>query len=181
MPGSNCETRRQICEIFWYSVGPITTLSGRITAEYLDISGNQVHPMVRVSFPNNDAVFKMTVRPPTQKCSVSVWGPWRCTSTSFLASTIARLKYHQTTVASCTQYGDKHSPASITSQATRRCSSWTVVQYCTADRSELVSVYCKKDTSYITGNWWPISIVIMKCVYFTTVSYILSILCMCSL
>ena len=83
-----------------------------------------------------------------------------------------RLKYHRTTVASCRQYGDKHSPSSITSQATRRCSSWTVVLHSTEDCSELVSVYCKKDTSCITGKWWPNSVLVKKCVYFTTVSFI---------
>jgi len=38
--------------------------------------------------------FKMTIRPYTQECSVLVWGAWRCASTSSLASTISRLKYH---------------------------------------------------------------------------------------
>jgi len=33
----------------------------------------------------------------SQKCSVLVWGAWRCTSTSSLASTITQLKYHWTT------------------------------------------------------------------------------------
>jgi hypothetical protein len=37
-----------------YSVGPIIALHGRITAkEYVDRLGNQVHPMVQTSFPNN--------------------------------------------------------------------------------------------------------------------------------
>ena len=35
----------------WYSTGPITTLHCRITAsEYVDILGNQVHPVVHM-FP----------------------------------------------------------------------------------------------------------------------------------
>jgi hypothetical protein len=56
-----------MCEISWYSAGPITILSGRITAgEYLDISGNQVHLMVQMSSPKHYAVFKMTVRPHKQ-------------------------------------------------------------------------------------------------------------------
>jgi hypothetical protein len=38
-----------------YSVGPITTVHGRITArEYVDRLGNQVQP----SLPNNDTVFQ---------------------------------------------------------------------------------------------------------------------------
>jgi hypothetical protein len=42
-----------------YSVGPTITLCDRITArEYVDRLGNQVHPMVQMLFPNNDAVFQ---------------------------------------------------------------------------------------------------------------------------
>jgi hypothetical protein len=43
----------------WYSVGPIITLHGRIIArEYVDRLYNQVHPLIRTLFPNNDAVFQ---------------------------------------------------------------------------------------------------------------------------
>ena len=43
----------------WYSAGPIITLNGRITAsDYVDILGNQVHSLVQMLFPNNDAVFQ---------------------------------------------------------------------------------------------------------------------------
>jgi hypothetical protein len=42
-----------------YSVGLIVTLHDRITArEYVDRLGNQVHPMIQMLFPNNDAVFQ---------------------------------------------------------------------------------------------------------------------------
>jgi hypothetical protein len=44
-----------------YSVGPIITRHGRITArKYVDVDrlGNQVHPMIQTLFPNNDAVFQ---------------------------------------------------------------------------------------------------------------------------
>jgi len=35
------------------------TLNDRITAgDYVDILGNQVHPLVLVLFPNNDAIFQ---------------------------------------------------------------------------------------------------------------------------
>ena len=45
--------------ISWYSAGPINTLSGRITAsDYMDILGTQVHPMVQILFPNNNAIFQ---------------------------------------------------------------------------------------------------------------------------
>jgi len=47
-----------------------------------------------------------------------------------------------------------------------------VVQYFTRDYSELTRVYSKKDTSCGTGKWWPISILIEKCVSFTAVSII---------
>jgi hypothetical protein len=42
----------------WYSVCPIITLHGRITAkEYVDSLGNQVHPIIETLFLNNCAVF----------------------------------------------------------------------------------------------------------------------------
>ena len=37
--------------ISWYSGGPIITLNGQITTgDYVDILGNQVHPMVQMLF-----------------------------------------------------------------------------------------------------------------------------------
>jgi hypothetical protein len=45
--------------MLWYSVGPMITLDGQITAmEYVDRLGNQVHPIIQSLFPNNDAVFQ---------------------------------------------------------------------------------------------------------------------------
>jgi hypothetical protein len=42
-----------------YSVSPIITLHGRITArEYVNWLSNQAHPMVQTLFLNNDAVFQ---------------------------------------------------------------------------------------------------------------------------
>jgi hypothetical protein len=44
--------------ISWYSAGRLITLHGQITAsDYMDILGNQVHPVVRM-FTNSDAVFQ---------------------------------------------------------------------------------------------------------------------------
>jgi hypothetical protein len=41
-----------------YSTGPVITLNGRITAsDYVDISGNQVHPLVQM-FPNSKAILQ---------------------------------------------------------------------------------------------------------------------------
>jgi len=59
--------------ISWYSVGPIISLIGRITAsDYVDIVGDQVlHPMVRRLFPKNVAFSQDDVSPiHCQKCSV---------------------------------------------------------------------------------------------------------------
>jgi hypothetical protein len=43
----------------WYSAGPIITLNVRITAsDYVDILGNWVHHMVKMSYPNNNAIFQ---------------------------------------------------------------------------------------------------------------------------
>jgi len=38
--------------------------------------------------------------------------------------------------------------------------------------SELTQVYSKKDTSCVTGKWWPNSVLIKKCVSFTAVAII---------
>jgi hypothetical protein len=43
--------------ISWYSFGLIITLHGRITREYMDRLGNQVHPIIQMLFPNS-AVFR---------------------------------------------------------------------------------------------------------------------------
>jgi hypothetical protein len=50
-----------------YSVGPIITLHGRITArEYVDRLGNLVHPIIQTLFPNNFAVSESIISPFTQ-------------------------------------------------------------------------------------------------------------------
>jgi hypothetical protein len=50
--------------VSWYSVDPVVTLNGQITAsDYVDILGNQVHSVVQMMFPNNDAVFQDDISP----------------------------------------------------------------------------------------------------------------------
>ncbi|GBM56079.1 hypothetical protein AVEN_123218-1 [Araneus ventricosus] len=45
--------------IWWFSVGPMTTLQGHIKArDYVNILAVQVHPMVQTLFPNDDGVFQ---------------------------------------------------------------------------------------------------------------------------
>jgi hypothetical protein len=65
MSCSNSETWGRFCEglgssfVVQYSVGPIITLHGQITArEYVDRLGSEVHPMIQMLFPNNDAAFQ---------------------------------------------------------------------------------------------------------------------------
>jgi hypothetical protein len=65
MLGSNIETRGRFCDGYGsniqvqYSVCPIITLHGRITArDYVDSLGNQVRLMIQTLFPNNDVVFQ---------------------------------------------------------------------------------------------------------------------------
>jgi hypothetical protein len=56
-----------------YSAGPIITLHGRITgSDYVDISGNHLHPMVQM-LRNNETIFQDASFPMhSQKCSVLV-------------------------------------------------------------------------------------------------------------
>jgi hypothetical protein len=72
-PNSNRETWGRGSVMIWtaillYSVHPITTLHGRITSkEYVDILGNQVHPMIKIIFKKKTMQFsKMTMLPFTQ-------------------------------------------------------------------------------------------------------------------
>jgi hypothetical protein len=57
-----------------YSVRPIITLYGRITArEYVDSLGNQVPPMIQTLFPNNDSVFQDGNAPNHTAGTVQSW------------------------------------------------------------------------------------------------------------
>jgi hypothetical protein len=65
MPGPNSETQGRFCDglssniVEQYTVGPIITLHGGITAkEYVDRLGNQVHPMIQTLFPKKDVLFQ---------------------------------------------------------------------------------------------------------------------------
>jgi len=63
MPGSNFETCSKICDdlgsIIWYSAAPGLTQNDRNTvSDYVDILGNQEHPVVQVFFLNSDAIFQ---------------------------------------------------------------------------------------------------------------------------
>jgi len=123
----------------------------------MNILGSQVYPMVQAFFPNNDAVFQEDDSPHTQECSVSVWGVWRCTSTSSVASTDAKLKYCRTTVGSYTEQSEKQISSIIAQAASNSCTVFS-----TRDYSELTRVSSKKDTSCVRGKWWPNSILIKK-------------------
>jgi hypothetical protein len=90
---------------------------------------------------------------------------------------MARLRYHWTSLVSFREWREKQIPSAIISQATKRCSSRSVVQYSTTEYSELIWVYSKKSTNCFTGKWWPNSILTKKYVSFMTVSVILSIPC----
>jgi len=95
--------------------------------------------------------FFKIINPYTQPEVFSLGLIW-CTSTSSPASTIDRLKYHQNTVVSFREYGEKQIPSSIIPQATTKCSPWRVVKYSTTDYSELIWFYSKKDTSCILAK-----------------------------
>jgi hypothetical protein len=68
MTGSNCETRGRFCDVLssnitvQYSVGPIITLHGRITArEYVDRLDNRAHPVIQT---RTTMQFSKTTMPP---------------------------------------------------------------------------------------------------------------------
>ena len=100
MPAPNCETRRQTCDDFdsniWYSAGPVLTLNGRITAsDFVDILVIQVHPVVQVLFPNNDAVFQNNDSPIHTARSVQSWFEEHKDALQHLLwLAVSHLKYH---------------------------------------------------------------------------------------
>jgi len=57
-----------------YSADPIITWNGPITASsYVDIFGNQVHAVVQMLFPTNDAIFQDDHSPIRTAISVQFW------------------------------------------------------------------------------------------------------------
>jgi len=100
MPCSNCETWSQICDDFdsniWYSAGPVLTLNGQITAsDFVDILVIQVHPVVQVLFPNNDAVFQNNDSPIHTARSVQSWFEEHKDALQHLLwLAVSHLKYH---------------------------------------------------------------------------------------
>jgi hypothetical protein len=57
-----------------YSVGPIIILHGQITArEYVEMLGNQVHPMIQTIFPNNNTVLQDDSAPIHAAGTVQSW------------------------------------------------------------------------------------------------------------
>jgi hypothetical protein len=80
MPGSNSETQGRFCDhlstniVVQYSVGPVITLYGRITArEHVGRLGDQVHPMIQTLFLNNNAVFQDDSGPIHTAGNVQSW------------------------------------------------------------------------------------------------------------
>jgi len=63
-----------LAAIFWYPAGHISILNGWITAsDYVTILGNQVHTVVQMLFPNNDAIFQDDSSPIHTARSVQPW------------------------------------------------------------------------------------------------------------
>ena len=86
-----------------YFAGPLLTLNVQISAsDCVDIVGNQMHPMVQILFPNNDAIFQNDDSPIHTGRSVQSWFEEHADALqqSSVASTIAQLKYHRITVVS---------------------------------------------------------------------------------
>ena len=133
----------------------------------MDILASQVHPVVQVFFHNN-AVFQDDTSPiHTARNIQSCFDEHEDALYHLLwPAQLPNFNIIEPLV-SFREQGEKQMPSKI-SQASRR----RVVQYSTRDYSELTRVYSKKDTSCVTGKWWPNSILIKKCVSFTAVSII---------
>jgi hypothetical protein len=139
----------------------------------VDIVRNQLHPVEQMLFPYIAAVFQ------DYKCSVQSWLeqhedalqhlPWPAQLSDL--NTIKPLR----SVLESRWEADWLSHYLSSSQKMFFMKSSTVLHWRLFRTYK--SVYSKKDTSCITGKWWHNSIVIKKCVSFTTISIILSIPC----
>jgi hypothetical protein len=103
-----------------YSVGLIITLHDRITAlEYVVRLGNQVQPMMKTLFPNNEAVFQDVSAPIYTAGTVSHGLKSMKMSFSIsLASTTTRFEHHQTTQVCFGDYSQQQIPTSNFCKAT---------------------------------------------------------------
>ena len=135
----------------------------------MDILGSQVHPLVQVLFPNNEAIFQVDNSSVHAARSVQSWFEKREDALEHLLwlAQLPNLNIVEPLWSVLESRVRSRFP-SIISQATRR----RVVQYSTRDYSDLTWVYSKEDTSGVTGKWWPNSILTKKCVSFTAVSII---------
>jgi hypothetical protein len=60
--------------ISWYSAGSMIYVNGRNTAsDYVDSLGSQVHPVVQMLYPNNEAAFQDDSSPMHTARSVQSW------------------------------------------------------------------------------------------------------------
>jgi hypothetical protein len=80
MPGSISKTQGRFCDglgsniVVQYSVGPIITLHGRITARECMVGlGNQMLSTIKTLFPNNDAVFQDNNAPIHTAGTIQSW------------------------------------------------------------------------------------------------------------
>ena len=158
-----------------YAFGPIITLNGRITAsDYVDTSGNQVHPVVQMLFPNNDVIFKDGISPIHTVRSVLSWfeehedalqtfsWPAQSPNVNIIEQLWSVLE---------SRVRSRFPPPSLKQLQDVLQDDWySIPLEPTRNLYESIWVYSEKDTDCITGKWWLNSLLIKKCVSFTSVS-----------
>jgi len=128
-------------------------LSGQITAsDYVEILGSQVHPVVQVFFPKNDAIFQDDDSPIHRARSVQAWFEEHEDALQHLLwlAQLPNLNIIESLWPVSESRVKSRFPA-IISQATRR----RVIQYSTRDYSELKESIPGRIQAVLQANGGP--------------------------
>jgi len=143
--------------VCWYHAGHIIVPNGRVAAsDCVDVSDNQVHPMVQKVNPNNDTIFQEHNSPVHTARSVQSWFEKHKNGLQQLPSP-AHSPDQNTIEGLWSLFQSRlrsrsFLPSSLFKQAEFPHEDWYNIPL---EYSELLRVYSRENTSRTAGKWWP--------------------------